>query len=153
MTKPAFVYDNIFLNKDDYEFFQSLPNREKLLFLYDLCLEVEEFEEDNEEELFEPEEGSPNSFLTPKLLKFLEQASYDSNYVHILLLPDSLVISGNLSSTIDSTKKYLFNDGYIFTKEPFNNKFLDKELKMLQQYFKYVEVYKLLSIIHPSSLN
>ena len=48
----------IFLNKDDYEFFQSLPNREKLLFLYDLCLEVEEFEEDNEEELFEPEEGS-----------------------------------------------------------------------------------------------
>jgi hypothetical protein len=100
-----------------------------------------------------PRKGLKNRLLTPKLLKFLEQASYDSNYVHILLLPDSLVISGNLPSTIDSTKKYLFNDGYIFTKEPFNNKFLDKELKMLRQYFKYVEVYKLLSIIHPSSLN
>jgi len=153
MTKPVFVYDNIVLNKDDYEFFQSLPNREKLLFLYDLCLEVEEFEDGFEEEFLEPEEGSENNLISNKLLRVLEQSSYDPNYVHILLLPDALVISGNGISSIQSTKNYLFNDGYIFTKPPAEEHLLKNEVLKLQTCFKYVEVYRLLSIIHPTSLN
>ena len=61
MTQPSLVYNSIVLNKSDYDFFSSLPNREKLLFLFDLCLEIEnpsdinndedldEFEQENEE--------------------------------------------------------------------------------------------------------
>lgn len=152
MTNTSYVYDNIFLNEVDYKFFQSLPVKEKLIFLYDLCLEVENFNEEfeNEYETIDDEEGV---LLPNKLLKFLEQASYDQNYVHILMLPDALVISGNLETALESTKKYLFNDGYIFTIDNEVQHLLDKEVKQLQLYFKHVEVHKLLSIIYPTSLN
>jgi hypothetical protein len=69
------------------------------------------------------------------------------------MLPDALVISGNLETALESTKKYLFNDGYIFTIDNEVQHLLDKEVKQLQAYFKYVEVHKLLSIIYPTSLN
>ena len=153
MTKPTFVYDNIFLTKDDYEFFQSLPNREKLLFLYDLCLEVEEFEEDFEDEYLETEHDPEKGLISNKLLKVLEQSSHDIAYVHILMLPDALVISGNLQSTINSTKNYLFSDGYIFTKSLDHEHLLKDEVLKLKTCFKFVEVYKLFSIIYPTSLN
>jgi hypothetical protein len=50
MTQTSLVYDSIFLNEADYDFFSSLPNREKLLFLFDLCLEVENPEDINNDE-------------------------------------------------------------------------------------------------------
>jgi len=152
MTTPLYVYDNIVLNELDYKFFQSLPVREKLIFLYDLCLEVENYNEELEDE-YEDTEEEDNKLLPNKLLKFFEQASCDRNYVHILILPDILVISGNLQTTLDSTKKYLFSEGYIFTSDTDSYQLLNNEVKQLQTYFKYVEVYKLLSIIYPSSLN
>jgi hypothetical protein len=152
MTAPSYVYDNIVLNELDYKFFQSLPVREKLIFLYDLCLEVENHNEELEDE-YEDTEEEDGKILPNKLLKFFEQASCDQNYVHILILPDILVISGNLTTTLSSTKNYLFNEGYIFTSDTDSYQLLNNEVKQLQTYFKYVEVYKLLSIIYPTSLN
>jgi hypothetical protein len=152
MTAPSYVYDNIVLNELDYKFFQSLPVREKLIFLYDLCLEVENHNEELEDE-YEDNEEEDGKILPNKLLKFFEQASCDQNYVHILILPDILVISGNLTTTLSSTKNYLFNEGYIFTSDTDSYQLLNNEVKQLQTYFKYVEVYKLLSIIYPTSLN
>jgi len=152
MTAPSYVYDNIVLNELDYKFFQSLPVREKLVFLYDLCLEVENHNEELEDE-YEDTEEEDGKILPNKLLKFFEQASCDQNYVHILILPDILVISGNLTTTLSSTKNYLFNEGYIFTSDTDSYQLLNNEVKQLQTYFKYVEVYKLLSIIYPTSLN
>jgi len=152
MTAPSYVYDNIVLNELDYKFFRSLPVREKLIFLYDLCLEVENHDEELEDE-YEDTEEEDNKLLPSKLLKFFEQASCDQNYVHILILPDILVISGNLTTTLSSTKNYLFSEGYIFTSDTDSYQLLNNEVKQLQTYFKYVEVYKLLSIIYPTSLN
>ena len=152
MTAPSYVYDNIVLNELDYKFFQSLPVKEKLIFLYDLCLEVENHNEGLEDE-YEDTEEEDGKLLPNKLLKFFEQASCDQNYVHILILPDILVISGNLTTTLSSTKNYLFNEGYIFTLDTDSYQLLNNEVKQLQTYFKYVEVYKLLSIIYPTSLN
>ena len=152
MTAPSYVYDNIVLNELDYKFFQSLPVKEKLIFLYDLCLEVENHNEELEDE-YEDTEEEDGKILPNKLLKFFEQASCDQNYVHILILPDILVISGNLTTTLSSTKNYLFNEGYIFTSDTDSYQLLNNEVKQLQTYFKYVEVYKLLSIIYPTSLN
>jgi hypothetical protein len=152
MTAPSYVYDNIVLNELDYKFFQSLPVKEKLIFLYDLCLEVENHDEELEDE-YEDTEEEDGKLLPNKLLKFFEQASCDQNYVHILILPDILVISGNLTTTLSSTKNYLFNEGYIFTSDTDSYQLLNNEVKQLQTYFKYVEVYKLLSIIYPTSLN
>lgn len=153
MTAPLYVYDNINLNEADYKFFQGLSVREKLIFLYDLCLEVENYNEEFEDDYQDFAEEEEGKILPNKLLKFFEQATYDKNYVHILILPDILVISGNLQTTLDSTKKYLFNDGYIFTTDNNAYQLLNNEVKQLQTYFKYVEVYKLLSIIYPTSLN
>ena len=153
MTAPSYVYDNIILNEADYKFFQGLPVKEKLIFLYDLCLEVENYNEEFEDDYQDLDDEEEGKILPNKLLKFFDQATYDKNYVHILILPDILVISGNLQTTLDSTKKYLFNDGYIFTNDSNSYQLLNNEVKQLQTYFKYVEVYKLLSIIYPTSLN
>jgi len=152
MTQPVFVYDNIVLNKDDYDFFHSLPIREKLLFLYDLCLEVENFEEPEEEE-FNEERTDSKELLSKKLLGFLDQASTDPNYVHILMLPELLVVSGNTEFSVSTTKNYLYNDGYIFVTSTRTGFLLNDEVNELKKRFKYVEVLDLLSIIHPTSLN
>jgi hypothetical protein len=150
MAQPAFVYETIILNKDDYDFFKGLPTREKLLFLYDLCLEVENLEDVEEDYVID---SNSTELLDKKLLTFLDQACSDPNYVHILLLPDVLILAGNTEFAIASTKTYLYSDGYIFVTSTRQGLLLDNEINEFKKRFKYVEVLDLLSIIHPGSLN
>ena len=159
MTQTSLVYDSIFLNEADYDFFSSLPNREKLLFLFDLCLEVEgpisiDNDEDLEELDYEDEEKDevPELF-SKKMLKFIDENSKDPNYVHIVLLPDILVIATNNKFSMNSTKNFLFNDGYIFVTATGKNLLLDIEIHELRKRFRHLEVFDLLEVIHPTSLN
>lgn len=159
MTQPSLVYNSIVLNKSDYDFFSSLPNREKLLFLFDLCLEIEnpsdinndedldEFEQENEENEEVPE------LFSKKMLKFIDENSKDPNYVHIVLLPDILVIATNNKFSMTSTKNFLFNDGYIFLTAKDKNLLVDIEIYELRKRFRHLEIFDLLEVIHPTSLN
>lgn len=145
MEQPALVYETIILNKDDYDFFNGLTTREKILFLYDLCLEVENLEEESvvdEDELF-----------TSDLLRILATESRNELYVHVLILDDIIIFSGNLEESITNTKRLFFNDGFIFTKCKLNYPDINEHVQKLSNFFKIIEVHDLISYSIPMSLN
>jgi hypothetical protein len=140
----TYVYDNIVLTKEDYDFYQNLPSKDKILFLFDLCLDVEPEQEFDDIE-------SP--IFTNDVLKFLAQESKNESYVHVLILDGIIVFSGNLNEPIDYTKNFFFNEGYIFTRNESLNDEISDHLDILNKFFKYHQIYELLSYSLPISLN
>jgi hypothetical protein len=138
-----YVYDNIILSKEDFDFYQSLPNQQKILFLYDLCLSVEE---DFETEI-------NDSVITNETLKFIANESKNELYVYVVLVNKSIIFFGNSDLTLSSTKRIFFNDGYIFIKSDLRTNDINGYIEILQKFFKYHEVHDILSYSLPISLN
>lgn len=144
----TYVYDSIVLSAEDLDFFKSLPNQNKILFLYDLCLEVEQ------EEMFEePEEEIPGRILNNKLIKSLEHESKNEIYVHVIILEDLIIFAGNLESSMQQSKNIFYNDGFIFTKNKDTILKNQEDILILNKFFKIVEIHDLLAITIPISLN
>jgi hypothetical protein len=138
-----YVYDNIILSKEDFDFYQSLPNQQKILFLYDLCLSVEE---DFETEI-------NDSVITNETLKFIANESKNELYVYVVLVNKSIIFFGNSDMALSSTKRIFFNDGYIFIKSDLRTNDINGYIEILQKFFKYHEVHDILSYSLPISLN
>ena len=141
-----YVYDNIVLSKEDFDFYQSLPNQQKILFLYDLCLSVEEEEEDFETEV-------ADSVITNETLKFIANESKNELYVYVVLVNKSIIFFGNSDKALSDTKRIFFNDGYIFIKSELRTKDINEYIELLQKFFKHYEVHDILSYSLPISLN
>jgi hypothetical protein len=141
-----YVYDNIVLSKEDFDFYQSLPNQQKILFLYDLCLSVEEKEEDFETEI-------NDSVITNETLKFIANESKNELYVYVVLVNKSIIFFGNSDMALSSAKRFFFNDGYIFIKSALHTNDINGYIEILQKFFKHYEVHDILSYSLPISLN
>jgi hypothetical protein len=142
-----FVYENIMLSKYDLQFYNDLSSKDKILFLFDLCLKVEGEQEDEEFEDIE----SP--VFTADTLKLLSSNSKNESYVHVLILDDIIVFSGNLEDSIDYTKKMFFNEGYIFIRKDSLLNEISEHVDILKNFFKHHQIYELLSQSIPISLN
>jgi|LakMenEpi03Aug12_release.lakeMendotaPanAssembly.Ray.scaffolds.fasta_scaffold655457_3 hypothetical protein len=141
-----YVYNNIKLSHDDFIFYKGLPTKEKILFLYDICLDVEESNENSD--LDNDENISLN-----EQIDFIIKESKNENYVHVLILEELIVFSGNLESSVTETKRLFYADGFIFLRS--KNVDIDsiENFKKLKDYFKIIEVHELLSFSSPVSLN
>ena len=141
-----YVYNNIKLSHDDFIFYKGLPTKEKILFLYDICLDVEEPNENSD--LDNDENVSLN-----EQIDFIIKESKNENYVHVLILEELIVFSGNLESSVTETKRLFYADGFIFLRS--KNVDIDsiENFKKLKDYFKIIEVHELLSFSSPVSLN
>jgi len=141
-----YVYNNIKLSHDDFIFYKGLPTKEKILFLYDICLDVEESNENSD--LDNDENISLN-----EQIDFIIKESKNENYVHVLILEELIVLSGNLESSVTETKRLFYADGFIFLRS--KNVDIDsiENFKKLKDYFKIIEVHELLSFSSPVSLN
>jgi hypothetical protein len=140
-----YVYNNIKLSHDDFIFYKGLPTKEKILFLYDICLDVEESNENSD---LDDENISLN-----EQIDFIIKESKNENYVHVLILEELIVFSGNLKSSVTETKRLFYADGFIFLRS--KNVDIDsiENFKKLKDYFKIIEVHELLSFSSPVSLN
>jgi hypothetical protein len=140
-----YVYNNIKLSHDDFIFYKGLPTKEKILFLYDICLDVEESNENSD---LDDENISLN-----EQIDFIIKESKNENYVHVLILEELIVFSGNLESSVTETKRLFYADGFIFLRS--KNVDIDsiENFKKLKDYFKIIEVHELLSFSSPVSLN
>lgn len=141
----TFIYDSILLSEEDYKFYQDLPTQNKILFLYDLCLEVEQ------QELNEHIDES--EIFTPKLIKELEGHSRNGLYVHVLILDEIIIFSGNNTDSVINTKKLFFSDGFIFMSCKVNYPDINEHVEKLSTFFKFIEVHDLISYSLPMSLN
>ena len=141
-----YIYNNIKLSHDDFIFYKGLPTKEKILFLYDICLDVEESNENSD--LDNDENISLN-----EQIDFIIKESKNENYVHVLILEELIVFSGNLESSVTETKRLFYADGFIFLRS--KNVDIDsiENFKKLKDYFKIIEVHELLSFSSPVSLN
>jgi hypothetical protein len=141
-----YVYNNIKLSHDDFIFYKGLPTKDKILFLYDICLDVEESNENSD--LDNDENISLN-----EQIDFIIKESKNENYVHVLILEELIVFSGNLESSVTETKRLFYADGFIFLRS--KNVDIDsiENFKKLKDYFKIIEVHELLSFSSPVSLN
>jgi hypothetical protein len=141
-----YVYNNIKLSHDDFIFYKGLPTKEKILFLYDICLDVEESNENSD--LDNDENISLN-----EQIDFIIKESKNENYVHVLILEELIVFSGNLESSVTETKRLFYADGFIFLRS--KNVDIDsiENFKKLKDCFKIIEVHELLSFSSPISLN
>jgi hypothetical protein len=141
-----YVYNNIKLSHDDFIFYKGLPTKEKILFLYDICLDVEESNENSD--LDNDENISLN-----EQIDFIIKESKNENYVHVLILEELIVFSGNLESSVTETKRLFYADGFIFLRS--KNVDIDsiENFKKLKDCFKIIEVHELLSFSSPVSLN
>lgn len=141
-----YIYNNIKLSHDDFIFYKSLPTKEKILFLYDICLEVEEANESSNVDKDE------SAILNEQIESIIKESKNES-YVHVLILEDLIVFSGNLKSSIEETKRIFYTDGCIFIKCKDPNIKIPDQYKKLQTHFKIFEVHELLSFSSPISLN
>jgi hypothetical protein len=145
----TYVYDSIFLSAEDLNFYKSLTTRNQILFLYDLCLEVEPQNDiDNIDEIKEP-----GCFLNNNLIKSLSIESKNEIYVHVIILQDLIIFAANLEDSLQKTKNIFYNDGFIFMKSKDIILQNHKDIVTLCNFFKIVEIYDLLSITIPISLN
>jgi hypothetical protein len=144
--KENYIYNNINLSHDDFIFYKSLTTKEKILFLYDICLEVEEHNESSD--VINDENVSLN-----EQIDFIIKESKNENYVHVLILDELIVFSGNLESSVTETKRLFYADGCIFLRS--KNIDIDsiENFKKIKNHFKIIEVYELLSFSSPISLN
>lgn len=141
-----YIYNNIKLSHDDFIFYKNLPTKEKILFLYDICLEVEDLNETAE---LDKDESS----ILNEQVDFIVKESKNESYVHVLILEDLIIFSGNLKSSVDETKRIFYTDGCIFIKCKDPNIVIPEQYKKLQEHFKIFEVHELLSFSSPISLN
>jgi hypothetical protein len=141
-----YIYNNIKLSHDDFIFYKNLPTKEKILFLYDICLEVEDSDESHN---LDKDEDS----ILNEQIDFIIQESKNENYVHVLILEDLIIFSGNLESSVTETKRLFYTDGCIFLKSKNFDINSIENFKKLKDHFKIIEVHELLSFSSPISLN
>ena len=114
-------FNDFIIDQEDYDFFQSLPKDEKLLFIYDLICE-EAFGpgsvtiETNTD--FKPE-VSDFAFeldnFKDHLSKIVEKSINPEAKVNVLIVNDKIILNSNSEDFLNDTIHDMFMDGCIMT--------------------------------------
>jgi hypothetical protein len=116
-------FEEFNIDESDYEFYQSLPKDEKILFLFDLiCDEVYGTGSMNDEDIEEIQISNSNTFdsflgqFEDYLFSLVQKSIDETQNVNILLLNNSVVINSNSEKFLDETVNDLMLDGYILSE-------------------------------------
>ena len=125
-------FNDYIIDESDYEFFESLPQDEKLLFLYDLICE----------ESYGQGSGEPMTFDLPaiemelkgfdsiikdfedKLYKIVAASISGTAKANLLFVNDRVIINSEHIEELELAIQDLFLDGYILKEYQLNNRSL-----------------------------
>ncbi len=132
-------FDDYIIDEEDYKFFNTLPNDEKLLFMYDLI--CENFYSSGSIELghVDMEEPDIDDELDSKY-HFIIAANINANVdVNILIINNKIILNSNSEELLNNTIKDLILDGLVLSKYTMSDRAV-----YIFQHQKYCKVYKLL---------
>jgi hypothetical protein len=113
-------FSDFFISVEDYDFFQSLPNSEKILFAYDLICNDSYGTGSSELEKIDAAVTSTNlsnSFDFIDQLNLMVRKSIDLTAdVNVFFINNFVIINSNYRSEIQSTVKQLFTNGLVLIK-------------------------------------
>lgn len=128
-------FNDFIIDREDYDFFQSLPKDEKLLFIYDLICE-EAFGTGSVE--IEPLDTTKNvlkdfSFelenFKDHLSGLVQRSINPEAKVNVLIVNNKIILNSESEDLLNSTIRDMFMDGCVMT----NYKMPDNVLKIFKQ--------------------
>lgn len=132
-------FDDYIIDEEDYNFFNTLPSDEKLLFMYDLICENFYSSGSVEFEHVDIEEPESADELDSKY-HFIIAANINTNVdVNILIINNKIVLNSNSEELLNNTVKDLFLDGLVLSKYAMSDRAV-----YIFQHQKYCKVYTLL---------
>jgi hypothetical protein len=153
-------FNDYIISESDYSFFDSLPEDEKLLFMYDLI--CEESYGTGSENYEDPEDRYDTSEIKPDLAKFddivdafksklqtIVAASISEKApVNMMFLNDKLIINSESLALIADTVNQMILTGYILSEQT-----LTKPQRKIFHQQKYCKVYTMLGKVNRISEN
>jgi len=128
-------FNDFIIDREDYDFFQSLPKDEKLLFIYDLICEEAFGTGSVEVEPIDTSKNMSNDFsfelenFKDHLTSLIERSINPEAKVNVLIVNDKIILNSNSEDLLDNTIRDMFMDGCIMT----NFKMSDTVLKIFKQ--------------------
>jgi len=134
-------FNEYIIDQDDYEFFDSLPKDEKILFLYDLICDdvygigsINSILEDTTQDLNEPTKN-----IKDELPKVVAKSINEFSKVNILVIDNNIILNSDSKKYINEVIHDMINDGCILSKYVLSKKSL---LIFKQQ--KYCQAYSII---------
>jgi hypothetical protein len=141
-------FSDYIIDESDYEFFESLPQDEKLLFLYDLICE-EAYGPGSMEPVMEV--NNLESILREfedKLYKIVAGSISNSAKANILFINDRVILNSESLEELELAIQDLFLDGYILSEHQLNT----RSLTIFHQQ-RYCKAYNIIGVESKISLN
>ena len=151
-------FSDFVIDLDDFEFYESLPSSEKILFLYDLICEVSygtgsttvdsektEFQSTYENDI------DPMSFLSEfesKISSIIDRSIKESAKFNLAFLNNIIVINSNYKKEIQTAASELLEQGLVISKQP-----MTERMTRVFHKQKYCVVYKIVGKAQSFSLN
>jgi len=143
------MFDNFYVDSTEYDFFNKLPDSEKLLYLYNvICRDFDSFESEYDVEMIEHDDSS---FLTDNIFteEYLETTEYVINEaiamanlpLNIVYVNEYIIINSKDEKEMAHLILDLIADGCVFEKLP-KNKLIIHHLKK----FDYFEILKVKTV-------
>jgi len=134
-------FNEYIIDQDDYEFFDSLPKDEKILFLYDLICDdvygigsINSILEDTTQDLNEPTKN-----IKDELPEVVAKSINEFSKVNILVIDNNIILNSDSKKYINEVIHDMINDGCILSKYVLSKKSL---LIFKQQ--KYCQAYSII---------
>lgn len=140
------IYETIYIDKNNFDYFQRLSVNEQLKYLFDLFLEIEhdidvsdnEFYDDDDL-LLEPDVSKKNNVLSKKILDEIDKQIINPEYLYLIFSDDLFIISANDKKNLDRVKLQYCLDGMIYLSSDFNIDDFPEYLE-LKSRFKFIEI-------------
>lgn len=123
-------FSDYIIDESDYEFFESLPQDEKLLFLYDLICEESYGQGSVEPMKFDLPAMELKSFdsiiqdFEDKLYKIVAASINETAKANLLFINDRVIVNSESLEELELAIQDLFLDGYILSEHQLNNRSL-----------------------------
>lgn len=134
-------FNEYIINQDDYDFFDSLPDDEKILFLYDLiCENVYGTGSDpdiQKEDILNFIEDTKE--IKKNLPEIVSNSINEFSKVNILVIDNNIILNSNSKKYINEVVHDMINDGCILSKYT-----LSKKLLLTFKHQKYCQAYSVI---------
>ena len=146
------------ISEEDFDFFQSLSEEEKLLFMYDLiCIDAygtgsndESFESTTIEFTIEKADTFKEFIeeFENKMRSFIMSAINLEINCNVVFINNSVVVNSNTRKEIDETIFDLYMEGYLLKELPMTDK-----MALVFHHQKFCKIYEIIGLEEPINLS
>jgi hypothetical protein len=142
------------LFEDSFELYQSLTDKEKILFLYEMLYDLNELNESNEEDLENMEETVRMPLkdiirhYDTSLLDIVKSSIQTDSATNVLILNSYIILNSQRQNSMKSTINDLLSSGLILQEK----KLTKKEHDIFYQQ-KFCKVYHIIGQANPINYN